>query len=317
MADRYPIIYNPSANQLQELASGDNLDLSGNNIINLAGIAVTNINVVGVVTASRFVSGVATGTAPLTVSSTTKVTNLNADLLDDLNTSSTDTTGNSVVTRSSGNFSAGIITATTFSGNLTGNVTGNVAGNINSSGVSTATTLSGTTVTYTTGNFTTGNIVTGIVTTIRGTNLNYSGIGTITTFNATSSSVTNYTGTNLNLTGVGTITSLNIGTVAGISTTITTVATTSATTIDSFSATVFRSARVQVQITQSTNYQASDVLVIHDGSAASIVEYGSIATNDYLGSLTATVSGGNCLLQVTMGSATSATVKVLSQRVTV
>ena len=241
MADRYPIIYNPSANQLQELASGDNLDLSGNNIINLVGVAVTNINVVGVVTASRFVSNVATGTAPLTVSSTTKVTNLNADLLDDLNTSSSDTTGNSVVTRSSGNFSAGTITAA-----LTGNVTGN-----------------------------------------------------------------------LNSVGVNTVNTLLVGSAVGILTAITTVATTSATTIDSFAVATYRSARVQVQITQSTNYQASDILIIHNGTTADLVEYGSIATNDYLGSFTATVSGGNCLLQINMTSATSATVKVLSQRVTV
>ena len=72
-----------------------------------------------------------------------------------------------------------------------------------------------------------------------------------------------------------------------------------------------------MQITKSTNYQTSDVLVIHDGSTASVVEYGSIATNDYLGTFSATVSGGNCLLQINMGSATSATVKVLSQRITV
>jgi hypothetical protein len=47
-----------------------------------------------------------------------------------------------VVTRSgTGGFSAGIITATTFSGNHTGPITGPVTGNINSSGVSTITTL--------------------------------------------------------------------------------------------------------------------------------------------------------------------------------
>ena len=57
MADRFPLIYNPSAGQLQEIASGDSIDLTGNNI-----------------------------------------------------------TG------------AGIVTATTFSGNLTGNVTGNATG---------------------------------------------------------------------------------------------------------------------------------------------------------------------------------------------
>ena len=32
MADRFPIILNTSTNQLQELASGDNLDLTGSGI---------------------------------------------------------------------------------------------------------------------------------------------------------------------------------------------------------------------------------------------------------------------------------------------
>lgn len=43
---------------------------------------------------------------------------LDADTLDGLNTSSSDTSGNSVVTRSSGNFSAGTITATQLNGPL-------------------------------------------------------------------------------------------------------------------------------------------------------------------------------------------------------
>ena len=54
---------------------------------------------------------------------------LDADLLDGLNSSSSDTTGNTVVTRSSGNFSAGTITAT-FVGNVTGDVTGNLTGTV-------------------------------------------------------------------------------------------------------------------------------------------------------------------------------------------
>jgi len=275
---------------------------------------------------------------------------------------------------------SGVVTATTFSGNLTGNVTGN----LNSSGVNTAITISGTTATYTTGNFTTGNIVTGVVTSISGTNLNYSGVSTVgslnigatqvissgrqlqniasldaTTTATIESAIANApnTFTDIQVTGVSTFTNgpvligsatstgtatqrlqvtggayvssntgigttnpqalLSIGSVSGFQDTTTTLATTTATTIDSFSATVFRSARIQVQISQSTNYQASDVLVIHDGTTASIVEYGSIATNDYIGTLNATVSGGNCLLRVTMVSATSATVKVLSQRITI
>lgn len=119
------------------------------------------------------------------------------------------------------------------------------------------------------------------------------------------------------LSGTITANTYNVGTDAGISTTRTTVATTSPTTIESFASATYRSARMQVQITQGTDYQTSDILVIHDGSTASVVEYGSIATNDYLGTFSATVSGGNCLLQINMGSATSATVKVLSQRITV
>ena len=123
--------------------------------------------------------------------------------------------------------------------------------------------------------------------------------------------------TSVTASGAITANTYNVGADAGISTTRTTVATTSATTIESFAVATYRSARVQVQITQGTDYQTSDVLIIHNGSTASIVEYGSIATNDYLGTLSATISGGNCLLQINMSSATSATVKVLSQRITV
>jgi hypothetical protein len=34
MADRYPLIYNPTANQIQELQSGDSIDLGGGNLKN-------------------------------------------------------------------------------------------------------------------------------------------------------------------------------------------------------------------------------------------------------------------------------------------
>jgi len=53
----------------------------------------------GVATAPRFTSTIATGTAPFTVSSTTKVTNLNADLLDDL-TTAVEPTANTIAARS-------------------------------------------------------------------------------------------------------------------------------------------------------------------------------------------------------------------------
>lgn len=58
MADRYPLVYNPSANQLQELQSGDSIDLGGGSLKNTVfsgiitatgfsgdGSALTNISV--------------------------------------------------------------------------------------------------------------------------------------------------------------------------------------------------------------------------------------------------------------------------------
>jgi hypothetical protein len=123
--------------------------------------------------------------------------------------------------------------------------------------------------------------------------------------------------TSLTASGAVTANTYNVGSDAGISTTRTTVATTAATAIETFATTTYRSARIQVQITQGTDYQASDVLVIHNGSTANLIEYGSVATNNYLGDFTADISGGNVRLLVSMGSATSATVKVLTQKITV
>jgi len=123
--------------------------------------------------------------------------------------------------------------------------------------------------------------------------------------------------TSLTASGAVTANTYNVGSDAGISTTRTTVATTAATAIETFAAATYRSARIQVQITQGTDYQASDVLVIHNGSTANLIEYGSVATNDYLGDFTADISGGNVRLLVSMASATSATVKVLTQKITV
>ena len=99
--------------------------------------------------------------------------------------------------------------------------------------------------------------------------------------------------------------------------TVTGIQTTTATTIDTLPTATYRSARFQVQITQSTDYQSTDLMAIHNGTTASIVEYGTIATNDYLASFTSTVSGSDMLLQATMASAGIATVKVVRYGVTI
>ena len=120
--------------------------------------------------------------------------------------------------------------------------------------------------------------------------------------------------------GIGTTAprgALDVGEQFSVKTTTTTVAATTVSTIDTLAIATYRSSRFQVQITQGTDYQSTDLMVIHDGTTASILEYGSIATSDYLGSFSATISGSNLLLQVTMGTATSSTVKVVRYGISV
>lgn len=61
------------------------------------------------ITSRAFISDVATGTAPLTVASTTKVTNLNADLLDNLNTATTSTASTIAARDGSANLTANVL----------------------------------------------------------------------------------------------------------------------------------------------------------------------------------------------------------------
>jgi hypothetical protein len=94
----------------------------------------------------------------------------------------------------------------------------------------------------------------------------------------------------------------------GVTTSV--ISTTSPTTIASLNITNFRSARFQIQIEQGTDYQSTDIMSIHNGTTASLVEYGSIATNDYLGSFDVSISGSNMILQVSLNSSSSAKVSV-------
>ena len=62
MADRFPLIANSSNNQIQELASGDSLDLTGNNVTGA-----------GIITATTF-SGALDGNATSSTSATSATT---------------------------------------------------------------------------------------------------------------------------------------------------------------------------------------------------------------------------------------------------
>ena len=117
----------------------------------LSSVAVTgnanvgNLNAATAVIASTLTSNVATGTAPLTVSSTTKVANLNADLLDGFSTDTAATANTVVVRDANASFSANIVTAT-LSGAATtaGTVTTAAQPNITSVGTLTGLGVNGT-----------------------------------------------------------------------------------------------------------------------------------------------------------------------------
>ena len=67
MADRYPLVYNPSANQLQELQSGDSIDLGGGSLKNTV--------FSGIITATGF-SGDGSALTNLSVTETSTLDNV-------------------------------------------------------------------------------------------------------------------------------------------------------------------------------------------------------------------------------------------------
>jgi hypothetical protein len=89
-----------------------------------------------------------------------------------------------------------------------------------------------------------------------------------------------------------------------------------ATTLDTFSSSTYRSAKYIVQVTNGSNYQVAEALVITDGTTATVMAYGTVSTSGNLGILAATQSGGNTTLQFIARNATN-TVKLFRQYITV
>ena len=70
--------------------------------------------------------------------------------------------------------------------------------------------------------------------------------------------------------------------------------------VDTWSASTYRSAKYIYQISNSSTgeYQAGEILVVHDGTTAYLTEYAKIATgNNDLITLTTDISGGNVRLR--------------------
>ena len=85
-----------------------------------------DLNVAGVTTASRFISIVSGGTAPLSVASSTIVTNLNSNYLSGYSPTKGNSPNSIVLRDVSGNFQAGFITATGFIGSIFDNNTSKI-----------------------------------------------------------------------------------------------------------------------------------------------------------------------------------------------
>lgn len=88
--------------------------------------------------------------------------------------------------------------------------------------------------------------------------------------------------------------------------------------VDTFSASSIRTAKYVVQITDNANseYQSSEVLLIHDGSTVTFTQYGSIKTGSTtLGTVDADINSGNVRLKVTPTYSNS-TIKTVRTAVT-
>ena len=105
--------------------------------------------------------------------------------------------------------------------------------------------------------------------------------------------------------GAGSITTL---VTLGAATATTT--TTSESNIDTFDASVFRSAQYQIQITQGSSYHVTTLNVLHDGSSVYLSEFGTIKTGSSLATFDADINSGNVRVRATPSSDTSTVFKV-------
>ena len=84
------------------------------------------------------------------------------------------------------------------------------------------------------------------------------------------------------------------------------------TTIDSFATTTYRTAKYIVQVTNGTNFQSQEALVVHNGTTPTIVTYGVVQTNGNLGVMSASISGSTASVQFTAANASN-TVRIWKQ----
>jgi hypothetical protein len=129
------------------------------------------------------------------------------------------------------------------------------------------------------------------------------------------------------ISGVSTISQLNIEngiTISGIVTSssyslpdglissgVSTTTTTSETSIDSFSSTTYRSAKYQIQITKGSEYQITEIFVVHDGTSSHQTEYATVKTGTTLSTFSSDIDTGSVRLLATPSNSESTTFKII------
>ena len=91
-------------------------------------------------------------------------------------------------------------------------------------------------------------------------------------------------------------------------------ATTANQVADTFPAQSYRTAKYLVQMTSGSNFHATEVLLIHDGTTVYMTEFGTIFSNASLGTIDGDINSGSVRLLVTPAN-TNTTIKI--QRLTV
>jgi hypothetical protein len=96
-----------------------------------------------------------------------------------------------------------------------------------------------------------------------------------------------------------------------ISSGVTTTTTTSESVVDSFSISKYRSAKYQIQVTSGSQYQVTEIFVIHDGTTSYQTEYATVKTGITLSTFSSDINLGNLRLLATPTSIDSTTFKII------
>lgn len=94
------------------------------------------------------------------------------------------------------------------------------------------------------------------------------------------------------------------------STLVTTLTTTTMTTIRAIDATLYRSAKFLVQVSQGSNYLLTEILAIHNGTAVSYTEYGRVVVGTAPAVFDVDLIAGDMVLRASSTSASATVYKI-------